>query len=244
MVRGVPAPLGSGLDGVACVRATRFDPEPLPGVSTFRLSYRLGAEPDPRALECLLPEELERMRKFHFVDDRVRYAGTRSTLRRLLGEALALEPVRVPLETATAGKPLVPAAFGLEFNVSHSGGEGLVALCRSGRVGVDVELIRHEVDHRALSARVFAPAELRELTGLDEAAARLRFYRGWVYKEAVLKALGLGIGAETRAFSVLERDALVVEAAKGALPVDARQLSVVALQAPAGYCAALAYVSD
>jgi 4'-phosphopantetheinyl transferase len=244
MVRRVRDPLGSGLEDVACVRATRFDPEPLPGVTAFRLSYRLGAEPDRDALDCLLPDELERMHKFRFVDDRVRYAATRSTLRRLLGKALELEPARVPLETAAAGKPVVAAALGLEFNVSHSGGEGIVALSRAGRVGVDVEQMRQDIDHRALSARVFAPAELEEFDGLDDAAARHRFYRGWVYKEAVLKALGLGIGTETRAFAILERDALEIVTEPGALPVPANRLHLVALSAPAGYCAALAYVSD
>lgn len=243
MVRGVRDPLGTELDA-ACVRATRFDPAPLPGVSAFRLSYRLGVEPDPGALGCLLPDELERLYKFHFVDDRVRYAATRSTLRRLLGNALGLEPVHVPLEVAEAGKPMVPPALGLEFNVSHSGSEGIVALCRGGRVGVDVERMREDVDHRAVSARVFAPAELEEFAGLDDASARHRFYRGWVYKEAVLKALGLGIGAETRAFSVLERATLEVVTEPGALPVAANRLRLVALSAPPGYCAALAYVSD
>jgi len=240
----VQAPLGSELDGLACVRATRFDPEPLPGVSVFRLSYRLGAEPDSGALSHLLPEELERMRRFHFVDDRVRYAATRSSLRRLLGAALGVEPVEVPLELAPLGKPAVPAHLGLEFNVSHSDGEGVVALSRTGRVGVDVERMRTDIDHLALAERVFAPAELDELAGLDDAAARHRFYRGWVYKEAVLKALGLGIGAETRTFAVLEHDRLEIVTKPGALPVAADQLRLVALSAPPGYCAALASVHD
>ena len=245
MVRRVRDWLGSGFDGVSCVRVAPFAPEPLPGIAGFRLSYRLGAEPDAPALECLLPEELERMHKFHFVDDRVRFAATRSTLRRLLGQALGLEPRRVPLEAAAAGKLSVPAALGLEFNVSHSGAEGLIALGRGGSVGVDVERMRDDVDHRGLSARVFAPAELAEFAGLDEAAARHRFYRGWVYKEAVLKALGLGIGADTRSFAVLERGLLEVQTVRrGVLPVAAERLQLVALSAPPGYCAALAYLSD
>jgi 4'-phosphopantetheinyl transferase len=184
------------------------------------------------------------MHKFHCVADQVRSAAPRSTLRRLLGKALELEPARVPRETAAAGKPMVAAALGLEFNVSHSGGEGIVALSRAGPVGVDVERMRRDIDHRALAARVFAPAELDEFDGLDEDAARHRFYRGWVYKEAVLKALGLGIGAETRSFAIIERGALEIVTEPGALPVPASRLHLVALSAPAGYCAALAYVSD
>lgn len=213
-----------------------------PEVSVFRLRYRFEAEPDPATRSLLREEELERMARFRFVEDRVRFAATRAALRELLGAALKLPPGSVPLELGQNGKPVLAPALGVHFNVSHSGAEGLIALSRAGAVGVDVELTRPDVEFRSVAARMFSPSEVAELEGLDEGAARERFYRGWTYKEAVLKALGLGIASDTRCFAVLERTALGVSADPTALPVPPERLRVAALPAPTGYAAAIAIV--
>jgi 4'-phosphopantetheinyl transferase len=211
-----------------------------PGLSGFRLSYRFDAEPDAETLDSLTKGERERMTKFRYVEDRVRFAGTRAALRSFLGAALNVAPDRVPIELGPNGKPVLREELGLYFNVSHSGSEGLLALSRSGAVGVDVELKRPDVDIRSVGARVFAAAEL--VDGLDDAAARERFYRGWTYKEAVLKALALGIAWDTRRFAVLERQNLAVSAKPNTLPVAPERLRVAALPAPDGYAAAIAWV--
>jgi 4'-phosphopantetheinyl transferase len=230
-------------ESTACsVEPIVLDLPALPELSGFRLSYRFHAEPDARTLSNLTDDERERMARFRFVEDRVRFAATRSTLRALLGSALNQAPERVPIQLGPNGKPCVSPELGMHFNVSHSGTEGLLAMSRGGPVGIDVEYRRPDVDYRSVAARVFAPSELAELDQLDETAALERFYRGWTYKEAVLKALGLGMASEPRRFAVLERPDLVVSAEPDALPVSPSRLHVAALPVPAGYAAALAWV--
>jgi 4'-phosphopantetheinyl transferase len=226
-----------------CVRLERLEPAGLP-LTVFRLHYLLTAEPDALALSRLTPEERERMARFRFVEDRVRFAGARSALRALLAARLGLAPDSVPLAHGNNGKPVLDPAFELHFNVSHSGAEGLLAISDAGAVGVDVERHRADIDYRGIAERMFAAAEVSELDGLDDAEARHRFYRGWVYKEAVLKALALGIGSDTKIFAVLERNGLKVSAAPGSLAVRPERLRVVPLPAPGGYSAALAFVAD
>jgi 4'-phosphopantetheinyl transferase len=225
-----------------CVQRFGLDLPGRPEVSAFRLAYRFEAEPDAETLDLLTENERERMARFRFVEDRVRFAGTRATLRALLGAELDLAPGLVPLELGHNGKPMLGPELGVHFNVSHSGSEGLIALSRSFALGVDVELKRPDIEFRSVAARVFSAAELEELEGLEEAAARERFYRGWTYKEAVLKALGLGIASDTRCFAVLERRQLGVSAEPSALPVAADRLRVAALPAASGYAAAIALV--
>lgn len=233
---------GPDLAALDCVRLERLEPAGNLPLSLFRLHYRLTAEPDAVALSRLTSPELERLSKFRFVEDRVRFAGARSALRTLLAAQLGLEPERVPIEVGSNGKPILAPAFRLHFNVSHSGAEGLLALSAQGAVGVDVERHRPDVDYLGVATRMFAEDELAELLGLAEANARHRFYRGWVYKEAVLKALGLGIGVDTKVFSVLEQNDLRLSASPGALSVPPERVTVLSLPAPAGYSAALAFI--
>ena len=90
----------------------------------------------------------------------------------------------------------------LHFNVSHSHGHLLVAIARNCAVGIDIEMIRPEMDIEAIAERFFSSAEtqqLRALTGLDK---REGFFNGWTRKEAYLKARGEGIGAGLRRFAV------------------------------------------
>jgi 4'-phosphopantetheinyl transferase len=94
-----------------------------------------------------------------------------------------------------AGRPLVAASDGwpAAASVAHSAGMVLCAAARVPALGVDVERIRPRRGWPALSALVLHP---RERAGLDEAveAVRwIRFYRAWTYKEALAKALGIGV---------------------------------------------------
>jgi 4'-phosphopantetheinyl transferase len=77
----------------------------------------------------------------------------------------------------------------VHFNVTHTSGLALVAVATS-RVGIDVERVREVPDAAGLVERFFSPAECRAYRELP-AEHRLRaFYRGWVCKEAVIKAAG------------------------------------------------------
>jgi 4'-phosphopantetheinyl transferase len=90
----------------------------------------------------------------------------------------------VTLEEARA-----PAAVSL----SHSGDVVLCGLAPSGLLGVDVERIRPRKQWEGLARFALHPAELRRLADLPEAARWQGFYRLWTLKEALAKALGVGL---------------------------------------------------
>lgn len=92
------------------------------------------------------------------------------------------------------GKPYAPALPDLKFNLSHSGQRALLAFARGQAVGVDLEARPRQVQVEELAQRFFAPAEAFALMGLDATLRPAAFLRLWTHKEAVLKALGVGIG--------------------------------------------------
>ena len=73
-----------------------------------------------------------------------------------------------------------------DFNLSHSGSLVACALTKTGRVGVDIEVIR-PVQAAALLRRILSPREDTPAQTDDQT-----FFRLWTQKEAVIKAEGNG----------------------------------------------------
>jgi 4'-phosphopantetheinyl transferase len=78
-------------------------------------------------------------------------------------------------------------------SLSHSGDRVLCALAPSGLVGVDVERIRARKRWDELASFALHPAERERLDGLEGEARWQGFYRVWTLKEAMAKALGVGL---------------------------------------------------
>jgi 4'-phosphopantetheinyl transferase len=68
----------------------------------------------------------------------------------------------------------------------------LIAVAEGREVGVDLEPVRDDVDHRRLAERFFSLAERRAIESAVDGPATA-FFRHWVAKEAVLKAIGVGL---------------------------------------------------
>jgi 4'-phosphopantetheinyl transferase len=93
------------------------------------------------------------------------------------------------------GRPFVahpPDAADIVYSVSHT--RGLIAVLegRHRSVGVDVERVDPTVNVADLGRVVMLPAEQTALGDVAPADRVLAFFRHWVVKEAVLKALGTG----------------------------------------------------
>lgn len=140
--------------------------------------------------KVLSEDEAERAARFRFDADRDAFACTRAALRTLVGERLGVAPADVRFTYAPKGKP---GAEGVSFNVSHSGDMALIGLTASRRLGVDVELMRPDVEMKTLARRFFSAAENAVLEGLDGDALVRGFYGCWTRKESFVKALGEGL---------------------------------------------------
>ncbi len=123
------------------------------------------------------------------------FVASQSALRTLLSGYIGAPAGELTFSRGAHGKPMLASpAAPLEFNVSHSGDWGVIALA-SVPVGVDVEQIRPGRASPALEKRFLTEGEramLGRRTGLDGDAA---FFVVWCRKEAYLKATGFGLAA-------------------------------------------------
>lgn len=159
------------------------------------------AAPRLERLRSLLdPAERERGARPVYQTLRDRFIAARGALRELLGAYLAMPPRDIRLAYGDRGKPrLLTPDGGLHFNLAHTGDVAMVGLSRDADVGVDVERER-EVDHAAVSARMFSAAERASLLALPAARRRAAFFACWSYKEAYVKAHGDGLTIDTTRF--------------------------------------------
>jgi len=148
------------------------------------------------ALAILSQAERERAARIRAAPARDVFVLAHALARAALARAAGVPADAIALRAGARGKPEVagPAsALALRFNLSHTDGLAAFALARDAAVGVDVETRAREIDALALAARFFAPAETAALRALDPAPRRERFLALWTLKEALLKALGVGI---------------------------------------------------
>ncbi|SER84822.1 4'-phosphopantetheinyl transferase [Streptomyces sp. yr375] len=178
---------------------------------------RLG-DAHERLLPLLDPVERGRYDATGRPADQARFLVGCALSRLLLGELLDLPPADVPLRRVCprCGGPhgkvrldLPPGApVPYDFSVTHSGGVIGVAVCRGGQVGLDVEeagsVVGVALDNAARAA--LSDRELAALHALPVAERPSAFLRVWTRKEAVLKALGVGLGVSPRGLEVTAPD--------------------------------------
>lgn len=130
--------------------------------------------------------------------------GRPEVTRRLLERAgltlLGHPPSRLRVTRAASGRPRVTASdVELPVSVSHDDQVVVVAACRHGPIGVDVER-RRPVPAMPLAHRWFEPAAVAWLRDQPAADRAEGFLLLWTAKEAVGKALGVGLrgGGTTR----------------------------------------------
>ncbi len=205
-------------------------------------------DPNPHHAS-LSPAEWRRAQGFRFERDRHRFIARRDALRQLLGRYLALEPAEIEIDKGEGRKPAVAGphrkygATGvppdIQFSCSHSEGLALLAFAHGIPVGVDLERLRPMPEVEDVARRFFAPREYRALVDMPLQDRPAGFYKCWTRKEAVVKALGLGLAMPLDSFTVSfapGRPARLLHLDAG----DRNNWTLVPLQLSPGYFAALA----
>jgi 4'-phosphopantetheinyl transferase len=142
----------------------------------------------------LADAELQHAVRYRQSADRVRYMATRAALRELLGRRLQVEPVSLRFTATHRGRPeLTGAICAPSFNVSHAGEHALITLSDRREVGIDVERVDPSLNWHELVQLVCTSDERLALMAVPTSRQREWFFRSWTAKEALLKALGLGI---------------------------------------------------
>lgn len=153
------------------------------------------------AQSVLSDPERARATAFHRESDRVAYVVAHAGLRWLLGGYLQRDPAGLQFTTQHEGKPVLVAGGPLMFNLSHTRQHAMCAVS-STPVGIDIETIGGAADLDGLLASICAPREHAAMRALSIADRHAAFYRLWVRKEALLKAMGTGLGGSPTSHEV------------------------------------------
>jgi 4'-phosphopantetheinyl transferase len=194
---------------------------------------------DPQGLRALSADEVERAARFVFAADAVRWRASRLALRELLGARLRVDPGALEFRASQEGRPALRSHPSVAFSLSHCEDRALIAVGGPAAIGVDVERRRPVPERASVIAAAFTPEEQHALAALPDAQQEDAFLRGWTRKEALAKALGVGVPALARlAVSLGPADARVLAVDGSA--AEAREWSVVDLELEAPFVGALA----
>lgn len=172
---------------------------PLLDVWTFDLSAsRVQVE---RLAALLSQDERERGSRFVRAEHADWFQVAHGRLRELLSSYLSVPPAEIVFARNSYGKPRIASpATEIAFNLSHSGAIAAVVVA-TVEVGIDLEFVR-ELDNAAEIEGALAPGEQQALAALEGHARLESFYRCWTRKEAVIKAIGSGLGTPLDSFEV------------------------------------------
>lgn len=209
-------------------------------VHLWRVCISAGDEQSASIQSFLSHTEKEQADRFASVGARSRFITGRAMLRRLLGAYTSTLARDVPLALDAGGKPRFAAADGtlqLKFNLAHSGDWVLLGFTSGGEIGVDIEQHRPIEHCQAIAERHYSSREFDTLLQSKGESQRELFFRIWTRKEAVLKWHGSGLQTPLSSIEVP-----IEPHAQGwvDLPKQAQSCWVQSIDAPSGYCAALA----
>ena len=159
-----------------------------------------GVDVWPITLDCpmwnvLSADERDRAARFATDTLRMRWSRARSALRCILALYLGASPASLTFVT-TLGKPALAPAHGrtdLNFNLSHCADIAVCVVTSGAAIGVDLERIRQFDGQDTLAPDIMTPDELRGYTQQPQAARAATFFAAWTMKEALAKAIGIGL---------------------------------------------------
>ena len=163
--------------------------------------WRVGLDVSDAALcrlrGMLSDEETHRSERFRFPVLQRRFAAGRGALRAILAGYLSMEPEKLKFACTAYGKPfLLNSPANIQFNLSHSGGLMVAAVCLDWSIGVDIEKEDLRLHPLEIAERYFCDREREEIAKADTSARLQVFFQLWTAKEAVLKATSLGLAIE------------------------------------------------
>lgn len=200
-------------------------------------------------LALLSSDERARYERIRNSDERVRFCSAHVALRRIFADYLHVEARSIGFARSSCprchesshGRPVLDwPKTDLAFSLSHSGNQWLVAVTSRGVIGADLECAA-DPDLILAIREVLTSREQQRFDQLQSEDARRRFLlRAWTRKEAVCKALGVGLVADIQrlevepwregpvqvAFGIAENDAIAWDLVD--IPVGADVFAAVA----------------
>ncbi|MFM0168278.1 4'-phosphopantetheinyl transferase family protein [Paraburkholderia sediminicola] len=222
-----------------------IDSVPLPhdgpsDLALWRIDIDFTASLDAPAFASLSDDERTRARNFRRHEDALRFATVRAALREELARRLDIAAQAVRFALDANHRPHLADSDRFDFNVSHAGAHGLIAMSPVRRVGVDIEQCSDKFDWHSIAALTLDPEEAAWIERLDAGRQSAAFYDAWVAKEALVKTTGAGITRGLQHLTVLPRESTRVTLRKQ-IPADMREVAAHWLAAPDSYAACVAW---
>ncbi|MFM0737912.1 4'-phosphopantetheinyl transferase superfamily protein [Paraburkholderia xenovorans] len=212
-----------------------------PDVALWRVDIAFDASLNDAAFASLSNDERNRARAFYRHEDTLRFATVRAALREQIASRLGISARAVSFSADANRRPQLADSVALDFNVSHAGAYGLIAMSAVRRVGVDIEERNDKFDWRSITALTLAATETVWIAQqLDPGEQRAAFYDAWVAKEALVKTTGVGIARGLQHLTVLPRESAAVTL-RDPVPDDMHELAACWIAAPDAYAACVAW---
>jgi 4'-phosphopantetheinyl transferase len=189
------------------------------------------------AVQLLSSAERMRLSELRIEAARNEFVSLRACLRSVMSERLGCAPQSVVIEASPGCQPVAPGS-GWYFSLSHASKCGVVALSRTGPIGVDIEADHHVQDSMLVARKVLHPSECEWICSQNIDTRSAAFLRLWVRKEAVAKASGQGLAMSLHSWSVLAASNEVEPCVD--LELHGRAWRVHGLAGPAGHFVGLA----
>ncbi len=152
--------------------------------------------PCHEAIQMLPDSERKKAKRFHFEIHQTRYIKSHYLLRTLLGMYRDIDFYDQEFHINKHGKPSLKNAHtedSIYFNMSNSESSCICVFRQQGDIGVDIERIHDLPDMDRIVERFFSSAEREIFRSLPGQSRKQTFFRYWTRKEALLKAMGVGL---------------------------------------------------
>lgn len=159
----------------------------------------------PAFLEYLSPGESARADRFKHVSDYNCYVAVHALLRIELSKRIRIKAKSIRIADTDTGKPYLPG-YDLSFSLSRTKNMFAFVIGKNDQIlGIDIEQIKPEIDFLSIALNYFGTEEQKTVFSSRNAEAqKLIFFEIWTRKEALLKALGVGLNTDLVKVHVLE----------------------------------------
>ncbi len=127
--------------------------------------------------------------------EKIRYTCNHRFVRKVLATYLNMAASDITFSQAAMGKPYIKDSS-IFFNYSYRTTFGLLAVSNENEIGVDIERMKTLQDTHTFASFSFSEKEKEIIFKSKDENFRETLFTFWTFKEAVIKALGVGLNAD------------------------------------------------
>lgn len=144
-------------------------------------------------------ERRERIKKYHFEEDKKRSIMAEVLLRHSLKKDFGITREQIQFTNNSFGKPKLKNFEQIHFNLAHAGDWVVCGVSDDVPIGIDVEIIKS--NDLGVAKAFFTSSEYKDILNQPKEKQIKYFYKLWTLKESYVKAEGKGLYIPLDSFS-------------------------------------------